>query len=142
MVVILLGNLHKQKLNKLSEIYKYIEKFYDVEENRCKKTISRYNNYIKKIPKLVRKNGLILTIAYLNKKANGEDGEIYKSIIETYVKCNKDEFDNISIIEKINYFLNGESKEKELKRLSIKTINFFEKYSILADGYGCDINEK
>lgn len=137
-----MGNIHKQKLNELSSIYKHIEKFYNFVKNRDKKIINKYNNYIKKIPKLVRKNGLILTMAYLNKKTTGEDSEIYESIIETYVECNKNEFNNLSIGEKINYFLDSEPKEKELKSLSIKTIDFFEKYSILADGYGCDINGK
>lgn len=144
-----MSSIVKKKQELLSKIYLNIEEFYgmiDIEESK-EKEYGKYLSYIKKIPKMVRKNGLILTMCYLNKKSNSEnkndiENKIYNSIVKTYLECNKENFHDINLFDKIKYYLDGEKDiESEIREFSIKTIKFFEIYSILADGFGSDFYE-
>ncbi len=161
-----MNSVIEQKQKMLSEIYIGISLFYreikskledklenglakerkeEIVKEKLKDEIKGYNSNIKKIPKMLRKNGLVLTLSFLNKKAAKE--KTYENILVNYVNYIKSNFsfeeklENEKIEKIIEYFLKNSSnlKTQELKKLTMLTIKFFDAYSILADGYGSDL---
>lgn len=184
----------------------YIQMCVLEDQLKDKKKLSQYKSYVKKLPKMIRKNGLILTLSFLNKKSGGvkkvdeisNDKELYIHIVGVYIgflnRINKnyDTIDKIlsyflcmdnDLTKKIRELLKKEAdqkklskkdnrknevkkleneikklnneilllekkreesiklKEKDLKSITLKTIKFFETYSIIVDGFVSDDNE-